>query len=54
MQEAIKFGTRFVGSVSARKAGQMHLDQPVFGSVREVILEYVYEMDQVLIKSEGC
>ncbi|KAI7881033.1 succinyl-CoA ligase subunit alpha [Lichtheimia hyalospora FSU 10163] len=35
MQEAIKFGTRFVGSVSARKAGQIHLEQPVFGSVRQ-------------------
>ena len=36
MQEAIKFGTKVVGSVSARKAGTTHLDQPVVGSVREV------------------
>ncbi|KAI8138799.1 succinyl-CoA synthetase-like protein, partial [Fennellomyces sp. T-0311] len=35
MQEAIKFGTQFVGSVSARKAGTTHLDRPVVGSVRE-------------------
>ncbi|KAI9491248.1 succinyl-CoA ligase subunit alpha [Zychaea mexicana] len=35
MLEAIKFGTNFVGSVSARKAGTAHLERPVVGSVRE-------------------
>lgn len=39
MQQAIEFGTRFVGSVSNRKAGQTHLGQPVFGTMREAARE---------------
>ena len=36
MKEALAFGTKMVGGVSPKKAGQTHLGLPVFGSVKEV------------------
>jgi succinyl-CoA synthetase alpha subunit len=38
VKEALAFGTKMVGGVSPKKAGQTHLGLPVFGSVKEVWL----------------
>ncbi|KAH9815136.1 succinyl-CoA synthetase-like protein [Melampsora americana] len=38
-KEALDYGTKFVGGVSPKKAGQHHLGLPVFGSVKAAVRE---------------
>ena len=46
VKEALAYGTRMVGGVSPKKAGQTHLGLPIFASVKEVRMLFVEDMER--------
>jgi len=53
-EQAIAYGTRMVGGVTPGKGGQMHLDLPVFNTMREAVAKTGAEASVIYVPAPFC
>ena len=53
-EQAISYGTRMVGGVTPGKGGQMHLNLPVFNTVREAVEETGADASVIYVPAPFC